>query len=229
MAFRTWTTPVSDNWSNAARWTPSAPLANDQVFIGNTTQIGAFTVTEDVTLTLSTLTLAGNHKSNQTTTLALTPAATLTATGAISIDGDSIITGNGVLVANGGITGLGKIVAANNGTLTVTGSGAIANGIVLDFDTSTTLGSTLKLDVSGGVTAAAEIRMNNALQVLEIGPSTTLTVNVIQTISKGTLRLAGGTIADALGITVGGNGAPGNVIGFGTIAANLTGGGQKGQ
>jgi Ca2+-binding RTX toxin-like protein len=232
MAFKTWTTSVSDNWSNAARWTPSAPLAGDQVFIGNTTQIGAFIVTDDVTLALSTLTLAGNHKSNQTTTLSITPAATLTASGAISFDGDSIITGNGVLVANGGINGLGKIVAANNGTLDITGTGAIASGVVLDFDVSTTLGSTLKLDVSGGVTAATNIRMNNAQQVLQIGPSTTLTITDAagpEVVSKGTLRMAGGTVADARGIVVGGQGAPGFITGFGTITADLTGGGQKAQ
>src|SRR3954468_5645282 len=194
MAFRTWTSSVSDNWSNAVRWSPSAPLANDQIFIGNTTQIGAFTVTEDVTITIATLTMAGNHKSNQTTTLAVTPSTTLTASGAINFDVDSIITGSGVLVSNGGITGLGKIVAANNSTLTVTGAGAIASGVVLDFDISTTLGSTPKLDVTGGVTSAANIRMNNALQVLEIGPSTALTISAIETVSKGTLRMRGGSV-----------------------------------
>ena len=40
--------------------------------------------------------------------------------------------------------------------------------------------------------------------------------------------MLGGTVTDTLGITVGGQGATGTIIGFGTIAANVTGGGVKG-
>ena len=101
--------------------------------------------------------------------------------------------------------------------------------MVLDFDVSTTAASTLKLDLSGGVTSDLNIRMNNAFQVLEIGPSTTLTINAAETFSNGTVRMSGGTVVDTFGITVGGQGGPGNIIGFGTIAADLSGGGKKGQ
>jgi hypothetical protein len=209
MAVKTWTSAVSDDWSVAARWSPSAPLTGDQIFIGNTTQALAFVVTEDVTLTVGSLTMAGNHKGNQGTTLTVTQPAVLTVNNSISIDGDSKINGNGVLVSNGAITGLGTVVASNNGVLDITGTGSIASGVVLDFDVSTTLGSTLKLDLSGGVTSAFNIRMNNANQVLEIGPSTTLTITALETISKGTLRMSGGTVADTFGMVVGGQGAPG--------------------
>src|SRR4051794_11793337 len=198
MAVKTWTAAVSDNWSIAGRWSPTVPLLNDQIFIGNASQTPAIVVTEDVTLSISSLTLAGNHKGNQGTTLTLVQPATLTVGGAIGLDGDSKINGNGVLVANGAISGLGTLIASNNGVLDITGAGSIISGVVLDFDVSTTLGSTLKLDLSGGVTSALNIRMNNASQVLEIGPSTVLTISALETISKGTLRLSGGKIADAL-------------------------------
>ena len=141
---------------------------------------------------------------------------------------NSIITGSGTLVANGAISGGGLIIAADSGTIDITGTGSIASDVVLDFSTSTTLGSTLRLDLSGGVTSAANIRMNNANQSLIIGPSTSLTINAAEVVSKGTLRMLGGTVTDTLGITVGGQGATGTIVGFGTIAANVTGGGVKG-
>ncbi len=230
MATKIWAATVatiSDKWSVANRWTPSAPVTNDQVIIGNTTQTGAFTVTEDVTLTIASLTMAGNHKSNQTTTLSVTQPAALTVTGAINLGADSFINGTGTLIANGAITGAGTIVASNGGVLDIAGSGSIASGVVLDFDVSSSLASTLKLDLSGGVTSAANIKLNNASQVLEVGPSTNLKISVQETIAKGTLRLSGGTVTDALGIIVGGQGAAGNIVGHGTLAADVSSGGAK--
>ena len=230
MATRIWTNPVSGNWNDPTKWIGGlAPATNDSIIIGDINQVAAFSVTENATVTVTSLTMAGNHKSNQNTTLTLTQPAVLTVSGPISFDGDSVINGAGTLVANGSITGAGTLIASNGGTLTVAGTGSIASGVVLDFDVSTTAASTLRLDLAGGVTQALNVRMNNALQVLEIGPTTSLTINAIETFSKGTVRLLGGTINDALGIVVGGQGAPGQIIGFGTITANLTGGGQKAQ
>ncbi len=230
MATKIWAATVatiSDKWSVANRWTPSAPVTNDQIIIGNTTQTGAFTVTEDVTLTIASLTMAGNHKSNQTTTLSVTQPAALTVTGPINLGADSFINGTGTLIANGAISGAGTIIASNGGVLDIAGTGSIASGVVLNFDVSTTLASTLKLDLSGGVTSAANIRMNNASQVLEVGPSTNLKISAQETIAKGTLRLSGGTVTDALGIIVGGQGAAGNIVGHGTLAADVSSGGAK--
>ena len=151
--------------------------------------------------------------------------------GPITFDADSFINGAGTLVANGVIgpasTGGGTIIASSAGTLDITGTGSIASGVVLDFGVSTTVASTLKLDLSGGVTSDLNIRMNNAFQVLEIGPSTTLTINAQETIANGTLRMS--SVVDTFGMVVGGQGAPGNIIGFGTIAADLLGGGKKGK
>src|ERR1700712_1256623 len=219
-------TSVSGNWSDATKWTPSAPLSGDQIIIGNTTQKNSFTVTEDVTLTIGSLTMAGKNAGNQTTTLLLAQPAVLTVNGPISLDLDAIIAGSGTLVANGAITGTGTILASN-GLIDITGTGSIANGVVLDFINTGTLASTLKLDLSGGVTSAANIKMSNAAQTLEVGANTSLTILAAETVANGTLRMSGGTVTDALGITVGGQGTPGTIIGFGTIAANLIGGGAK--
>jgi hypothetical protein len=229
MATKTWTKPVFGKWSDAINWGGVAPVANDVILIGNTSQVGTIDVTADATLTIASLTMAGNHKANQSSTLTITQPAVLTVTGPINFDGDSFINGSGTLVANGAISGLGTIIASNGGTLDITGTGSITSGVVLDFDASTTAASTLKLDLSGGITSAGFIKMNNTLQVLEIGPYTTLTIGLAETFSNGTVRMKGGTVSDALGITVGKGAAPGNIIGFGTIAADLLGGGQNGQ
>ena len=173
--------------------------------------------------------MAGNHKAKQSTTLTLTQPAVLTVNNPLSFDGDSFINGSGTLVANGAITGLGTIIASNGGTLDITGTGSIASGVVLDFDVSTTAASTLKLDLSGGVTSAVNIRMNNTLQVLEIGPATVLTIGAAEVFSSGTVRMLGGTISDALGITVGKGPADGLITGFGTIAADLSAVGRTGK
>lgn len=230
MATKIWAATVatiSDKWSVANRWTPSAPVTNDQIIIGNTTQTGAFTVTEDVTLTIASLTMAGNHKSNQTTTLSVTQPAALTVTGPINLGADSFINGTGTLIANGAISGAGTIIASNGGVLDIAGTGSIVSGVVLNFDVSSSLASTLRLDLSGGVTSAANIKLNNASQVLDVGPSTKLTISAQETIAKGTLRLSGGTVTDALGIIVGGQGAAGNIVGHGTLAADVSSGGAK--
>ena len=186
MATKIWTTPANGLWSNAADWTPGgAPLANDQIVIGTAAQAAAFTVTEDVTLTVASLTMAGNNKANHNTLLALIPGAVLTVNGLLTFDTFSFITGNEILVANGAVTGLGTFIASNNGTLDITGTGSIASGVVLDFDASATLASTLKLDLTGGITSAADIKMNNANQTLAIGANTTLTLGATEVFSRG--------------------------------------------
>jgi len=229
MVLKIWKTPIVGNFSDATKWNPApAPVNGDDILMGTTTQVGTIIATEDLTLTIGSLTMAGNHKANQSTTLTLTQPAVLTVNGGISFDADSFINGSGTLVANGAITGLGTIIASNGGTIDVTGTGSIASGVVLDFDPSTTLASTLKLDLSGGITQATNIRMNSTAQVLEIGPAAALTINAAETFANGVVRMSGGTITDTFGITVGKGAASGNIIGFGTLAADLLGGGQKG-
>jgi hypothetical protein len=173
-----------------------------------------FGVLEDTIPAIGALSIAANHKSNQSTTLLISQPAVLTVNGPVTFGADSFISGTGTLVANGAITGAGTIIAPAGG--------------VLDFDTVGLLPTTLKLDISGGVTSAVNIKMNGVGQALEIGASSSLTINAAEAIAKGTLRMSGGTVTDALGISVGGRGAGGGIIGFGTIAADLTLQGSKG-
>ncbi|MEA2790189.1 MAG: large repetitive protein, partial [Acetobacteraceae bacterium] len=217
MTIDTWAGTASSNWSNGANWTPSAPVTGDQVNIGNAKQAGAVAVTEDVTLTLAALVMAGNSAQNSTTLL-ITQPAVLTVNGPILLGANSIITGAGTLVTNGAIIGTGKIIAGA-GLLDISGTGGIGTGVVLGFDASATAASTLKLDLNGNATSSQNILMNSAAQTLEIGHFTSLTVKAKETISNATLRMSGGTFADAFGMTIGG----GTVIGFGTLATNVIG------
>ena len=228
MVTKTWTAPVATNgkWSDTANWSPSTPVDGDQVAIGSPTQAGAITVAEDTTIAVASLALTGNHKSNATTTLLVTQSAVLTVNGPITVDANSTIGGSGTLVANGAITGAGTILPGA-GLLDIAGTGSIGSGVVLGFSTSSTAASTLKLDLAGGVTSAQAIKMNAAAQTLEIGASTNLTINAVETISKGTLRMSGGTLTDASGVIIGGQGTSGTITGFGTIAANVADGGGK--
>ena len=228
MVTKTWTAPAATNgkWSDTANWSPSTPVDGDQVAIGSPTQIGAITVSEDTTIAVTSLALAGSSKSNSTTTLLVTQTAVLTVNGPITIGANSTIGGGGTLVANGAITGAGTILPAA-GLLDITGTGTIGSGVVIGFSTTSTAASTLKLDLSGGVTSAQAIKMNAAAQTLEIGASTNLTINAVETISKGTLRMSGGTLTDASGVIIGGQGTSGTITGFGTIAANVADGGGK--
>ena len=74
MAIKSWTATGNGSWSTSSAWTPDgAPANGDTVLIGNTNQVGALTVTEDATLTIASLTMAGNHKANQGTTLVAHP------------------------------------------------------------------------------------------------------------------------------------------------------------
>ncbi|MEA2745172.1 MAG: hypothetical protein QOG25_3543, partial [Acetobacteraceae bacterium] len=91
MTIDTWAGTASSNWSNGANWTPSAPVTGDQVNIGNAQQAGAVAVTEDATLTVAALVMAGNSTQNSTTLL-ITQPAVLTVNGPILLGANSIIT-----------------------------------------------------------------------------------------------------------------------------------------
>jgi hypothetical protein len=213
MANKTWQASAgSGNWSTAGDWIPSAPIAGDAVFIGSSGNAAGFVVTEDSTLAINTLTMAG--KSGATTTLQVTPSATLSVSGNITLGKFTVINGTGALIANSAISGGGSI-AASNGLLDVMGIGSIASGgAVLSIGNS--VASTLKLDLGGGVTSAAAISISNANQTLEIGNSSALTVNKAENITNGTIRLDGGTLTDASGVTIG-SGA--TLMGQGTAGA----------
>ena len=47
MATKTWSGTTTGNWSTAGNWSPSAPVAGDDIVIGNSSQSSSFTVTLD--------------------------------------------------------------------------------------------------------------------------------------------------------------------------------------
>src|SRR5439155_882332 len=105
-------------------------------------------------------------------------------------------------------------ITASGGTLDLTGT--IASGPVLTIDNAA--GSVLKIE---GTATSGAMAINSANQTLEIGASGSLTITAAESITNGTIRLEGGTLSDASGLTVG-SGA--TLTGSGTVAANIAAG-----
>ncbi len=131
-------------------------------------------------------------------------------------DGDASTTLSGRGFVNGGeIRGTGTIIASG-GTLSI--SNAIASGSVLQIDS----GSISDLLINGTAITGTAIAIDNANQTLEIGAAGALTINAAESITNGTIRLDGGSLTDALGLTIG-SGA--TLTGSGTAGAITVAGG----
>ena len=184
----------------------------------------SYTVTVNVSADIAGLTMSGNVTPTRTTKLVMTAGNTLNVSGGITLsDVNSIIDGSGTISVGGVIGNSGTIVPGigSGGTLVLTGAGSIASGVLLKMDTSGT--SLLQLDLEGGVTSAAPISMTSNSQTLQVSKGN-LTINGAQNVSSANIVMAGGTITDTSGITLGGtpNTANGTISGFGTVAADLS-------
>ena len=235
LVIKTWN-GGSGTWSTPAAWTPNGVPANgdDVVLVGNgnititlnvntanlnsfafittrnlTFAIGAFTL--NVTGTSATAVTTGTSGS-QLITIA---GGTINDAGGLALPaGVDTLSGFGTLNIAGTISGTGTL-RASGGLLDVFGT--IASGVVLSVNN--TAGSNLKIE--GAATSAAAITINNANETLEVGVAGNLTISAAQSITNGTVKLDGGTLADASGITV----SSGRMTGFGTVNATLSGGG----
>ena len=141
----------------------------------------------------------------------------LAAMGGISFAGNSnfgILTGNGT-VSGGAISGNGTLTASG-GTLDI--GNAISNGPTLTI--ATAAGSDLKIDGTASVSPA--IAITSANQTLEVGAAGALTIGAGQSVISGVIKLDGGTLTDANGISFGSGATNGTLSGFGVVAANLT-------
>ena len=114
------------------------------------------------------------------------------------------ISGAGTL--GGPISGTGTIYA-EGGTLDLTGT--VASGLTFE------IASYGDLKIDGTATSAASLGLSDINQVLEIGPSGSLTINVDEVDTAGTTKLDGGTLTDAQGFFV--TGSEDVIAGFGTI------------
>src|SRR5215472_1801881 len=157
------------------------------------------------------------------------PAQTLTMSGGVAtVSGTaSIATGSalsmyggsfssqGGLNVSGTISGAGTIggpiggsglLSAEHGTLDLTGT--VASGLTFQ------IASYGDLKIDGTATTAHSFGMGDVNQVLEIGPSGSLTITVQESDTGGTIKLEGGTLTDAQGFVTG---SYTTIAGFGTI------------
>ena len=130
--------------------------------------------------------------------------------GGVTLAAGTDITGRGKLNVSGAYSGAGSL-QASAGTLDVFGT--VASGVVLSIAAA----SASDLKIEGTATSAAAIAINHANQTLEVGGSGALTISAAESITLGTIKLDGGTLTDALGITV----ASGALTGFGKVNANI--------
>ncbi len=165
----TWTNTSGGLWSIPANWSPnSLPEGGDDVFI---TTAGSYVVTQDVHVTVGSLTIDG-------------PAGTQTLTNAFAnlvINGPSTISVNGVLGFSGGLLG-------GTGSLTVGGDvlwtgGTIAGALIVDIQGALTVGG------AGAKALAGDGTLINHGLITWSGPSDIQTGNSARIINQ-----AGGLI-----------------------------------
>jgi hypothetical protein len=230
MAARTWTLGSTNNgtkggstgdWNTAANWSGAlVPTSADTVTIGFGSNSNTFTVTEDAaTATASTLKIDGDALGgNNPVTLSMVGNALTVGTTVVLNNDQSKISGFGTLSAGGAISGSGTITATG-GLLDLTGAGSLSSGPVLTIGTA--VGSTLEIDLAGAATSANPITINSAAQTLEVGPSGKFTINGgNESITNGTIQLAGGSLTDTGGITL--NNTSAKLTGFGTVTTGTT-------
>jgi hypothetical protein len=184
-----------------------------------------------LSVTGGTLSLTGTGTLTDTGNVTIASGATLSSaaainnsTGTISLSGGTL-SGAGALTNGGTLTGFGTVgsnvtgsgtVTANGGTLNLTGTVASGNTFTIGSATSSTL------EFSGTATAASPIAISSATQTLQIGSGGHLTINAAESITNGTISLAGGTLTDSSGLTIG---AGANLAGSGLISAPVNGSG----
>jgi hypothetical protein len=128
--------------------------------------------------------------------------------------GDITLSGIGTVNVTGHImTGTHLTAGGNGGSTTLDVFGTIDNGVVLAIATSGA--SNLKND--GTATSTAAISNNSTNQTLTIGSLGALTINAAESITSGTISMAGGTLTDSSGLTVG---SGETLNGPGTVAAH---------
>jgi hypothetical protein len=189
-----WTNTNGGLWNVGSNWSPAiVPGVGDDVWITNT---GIYTVTQDVHVTVASLTLGGASGS-QTLTNA---GASLTVGGAIAVQTNGVLgLGNGTLATSGGLTlnghclwhagtWSGPVFIGASGLLNISGtadhvlSGAFNNGGVVRWSGANTLylNSCRLTNGAGGV---LEIQNNQNLLPFSGAPTV---------VNSGTLRKSAG-------------------------------------
>ncbi|MSP02778.1 MAG: hypothetical protein EXR07_17285 [Acetobacteraceae bacterium] len=144
----------------------------------------------------------------------LNTGAVLTAASGIAVGAGATLTGAGTV--NAPLSGSGTVTALG-GTLALTGS--VASGLVLSIDSS----AAANLKIGGTAIAASAIAIGSANQTLELTGTGNLTINAIESVTNGVIKLAAGAVlTDAAGVVVG---AGALLTGAGSVNAALSGSG----
>jgi hypothetical protein len=177
---------------------------------------------------------------NQTLTVGANGALTINGSSQEDVSAAHIVLSGGSLIAAGGfhlhggatVSGFGTLnVGTTNGLGTTTSPTITASGGVLNLvgkvDLTQLSGSSVSiatasastLEFSGGTASMNAITINNANQTLEVGVSSNLTITGAESTTNGTILLAGGTLTDTSGLTIG-SGA--KLTGFGSVGTGTS-------
>lgn len=206
---KTWVGGDGPNpWGNADNWDPpGVPQDGDDVVVdkvnsfpsieADTAVLSSLQVTTPVLIAGFTLDVSGG------------PGITLNGTG---LPGDSTGTIGGFGTILGDIGGTGRITTLN-GDLTL--AGTVSSGVALQIALDTTL------RIAGTATTASAIMIYDAHQTLAVDAGAELTITAAEAISTGRIAMAGGTLNDPAGLTIG----TGAVLsGFGAVTADIRSG-----
>ncbi|MGY4509011.1 Hint domain-containing protein [Bradyrhizobium sp. USDA 3650] len=191
---------------------------------GTATSSTAISLTDsDQTLSIGAtgaLTIVGALQQDVSGAHIVLGGGSLTASGGIHLHGSASVSGFGTLnvgTSNGLDTSQSGIITASGGVLNLVGkvdlTGASSGNVTI------ATGSASTLEFSGGSASIDAITINNVNQTLEVGASGSLSISGAQGITNGTILLAGGTLTDTSGLTVG---AGAKLTGFGTVGTGTT-------
>ena len=191
---------------------------------GTATSSTAISLTDsDQTLSIGAtgaLTIVGALQQDVSGAHIVLGGGSLTASGGIHLHGSASVSGFGTLnvgTSNGLDTSQSGIITASGGILNLVGkvdlTGASSGNVTI------ATGSASTLEFSGGSASIDAITINNVNQTLEVGASGSLSISGAQGITNGTILLAGGTLTDTSGLTVG---AGAKLTGFGTVGTGTT-------
>ena len=189
----------------------------------------------DSTITTAPITIAnGTELRLDGSQIHFTGTETIISGGPLRLNGGALYDPSGLSVGSGGeflgtgtvyanISGTGEVIADNVSSSLSSAvlalEGTEATGLTYAIGALNT-GNPAGLEFDGTATSVAAIAINSSLQALGIGSAGSLTINVAESITNGTIGLAGGTLTDAAGLIIG-SGA--TLSGVGTVNANISG------